>query len=159
MYFKQKCFLSGVHHRIILVTYWSFLWNISGHLVGQLWFGEWTAYRCDLEITQQNPFISSSSHLFSQNRGPIFLRFPWICVCGLKHGSQMEYFQTKNNNLGRFWVDLQWPFGLFYGHLEYFVALWYILWLFGIFSQFWHVVPRKVWQPWSQTGFGKLFFR
>jgi hypothetical protein len=25
------------------------------------------------------------------------------------------------------------PFGLFYGYLVYFVALWYILWLFGIY--------------------------
>jgi hypothetical protein len=26
------------------------------------------------------------------------------------------------------------PFGLFYGHLVYFEGIWYILWLFGIFS-------------------------
>jgi hypothetical protein len=24
----------------------------------------------------------------------------------------------------------------------------YILWLFGIFSPFWYVVPRKIWQHW-----------
>jgi hypothetical protein len=26
-----------------------------------------------------------------------------------------------------------WPFGIFYGHLVYFMAVWYILWPFGIF--------------------------
>jgi hypothetical protein len=26
-----------------------------------------------------------------------------------------------------------WPFGIFYGHLVYFMAIWYILWPFGIF--------------------------
>jgi hypothetical protein len=28
------------------------------------------------------------------------------------------------------------------------VAIWYILWLFGIFFLFWYVVPLKLWQPW-----------
>jgi hypothetical protein len=26
-----------------------------------------------------------------------------------------------------------WPFGIFYGHLVYFMGIWYILWAFGIF--------------------------
>jgi hypothetical protein len=60
------------------------------------------------------------------------------------------------------------PFGLFCGHLVYFVAIWYILrtvgiffngylvhfWPFGIFYgylvyffPFGYVVPRKIWQP------------
>jgi hypothetical protein len=26
-----------------------------------------------------------------------------------------------------------WPFGLFYGYFVYFVAIWYILWLFDMF--------------------------
>jgi hypothetical protein len=38
------------------------------------------------------------------------------------------------------------PFGLFYGHLVYFVAIWYVFWLFGIFFPFWYVAPRKIWQ-------------
>jgi hypothetical protein len=25
------------------------------------------------------------------------------------------------------------PFGLFYGYLVYFVAIWYIMWLLGVF--------------------------
>jgi hypothetical protein len=56
----------------------------------------------------------------------------------------MAYFQTKNTDLGKFWRVLQWkvlhitcPLGPFYGYLVYFVATWYILWLFGIsFSRF-----------------------
>jgi hypothetical protein len=45
-----------------------------------------------------------------------------------------------------------WPFGIFCGHLVYFVAIWvyfmairYILWSF--WRMFWYVVPRKTWQP------------
>jgi hypothetical protein len=34
--------------------------------------------------------------------------------------------------------------GIFYGHLMYFTAIWYILWQFGIFLP---VAPRKIWQP------------
>jgi hypothetical protein len=55
-------------------------------------------------------------------------------------GCQMIYFQTENPNLGKFWSMLQWktlvnfiatwsklrPIGLFYGHLIYFVVIWYI---------------------------------
>jgi hypothetical protein len=28
------------------------------------------------------------------------------------------------------------------------MAIWYILWQFGIFSPFWYFGPRKIWQPW-----------
>jgi hypothetical protein len=49
-------------------------------------------------------------------------------------GCQMAYFRTKNPNLGKLlrvyfmaiWSIL-WPSGLFYDHLVYFVAIWYIL--------------------------------
>jgi hypothetical protein len=51
------------------------------------------------------------------------------------------------------WPNLR-PFGIFCGHLVYFVAIWYILWSFGTFcghlvyfSPFWYVVPKKIWQP------------
>jgi hypothetical protein len=44
--------------------------------------------------------------------------------------------------------------GIFYDHLEYFMAIWYNLWLFGIvcghllyFSQFGMFGQRKMWQP------------
>jgi hypothetical protein len=36
--------------------------------------------------------------------------------------------------------------GKLYGHLVYFVAIWYISWLFGMFFLFLYVVPRKIWQ-------------
>jgi hypothetical protein len=45
--------------------------------------------------------------------------------------------------------------GIYYGHLEYFMAIWYHLWPFGVlrgnllyFSQFGMFGPRKIWQPW-----------
>jgi hypothetical protein len=52
----------------------------------------------------------------------------------------MAFFQTKNPSLGKFWRALQWnmlvyfmdiwtifrPFNVFYGHLAYFVVIWYI---------------------------------
>jgi hypothetical protein len=58
----------------------------------------------------------------------------------LMQGCQMVYFQTKNSTLGKFWRVLQWTmlvyfmaiwsilrsFGIFYGHLIYFVAIRYI---------------------------------
>jgi hypothetical protein len=28
-------------------------------------------------------------------------------------------------------------------YIVYFIAIWYVLWLFGIFLSFWYVVPRK----------------
>jgi hypothetical protein len=36
---------------------------------------------------------------------------------------------------------------LFFDHLEYLNAIWYILWLFGIFSGFGMFEPRQIWQP------------
>jgi hypothetical protein len=63
----------------------------------------------------------------------------------------MVCFQTKNPNLGKFWG----PFnvGIFYDYLEYFMAIWYALWPFGIacghllyFSQFGMFGQRKFWQ-------------
>jgi hypothetical protein len=29
--------------------------------------------------------------------------------------------------------------------------IWYIIWYFGIFSSFWYVVWRKIWQPWLRS--------
>jgi hypothetical protein len=47
---------------------------------------------------------------------------------------------------GRYWYII-FPFGQISGYLVYFMALWYILWSFGIFSPFWYIVERKIWQP------------
>jgi hypothetical protein len=45
--------------------------------------------------------------------------------------------------------------GIVYGHLVYFMAIWSILFPFGMFyghfGRFfscWYVVSRKIWQPW-----------
>jgi hypothetical protein len=32
-----------------------------------------------------------------------------------------------------------WQFGIFYGNLVYFMAIWYILWQFGIFMAIWYI--------------------
>jgi hypothetical protein len=67
----------------------------------------------------------------------------------------MVFFQTKNPNLGKFLRVLQWkmlvdfmavrsilrPFGVFCGHMNYFMFIWYT------FFSFWYFVPRKIWQP------------
>jgi hypothetical protein len=50
----------------------------------------------------------------------------------------MVCFQTKNPNLGTFWRVLQWKilayFMIIWSILrQYFRAIWYILWFFGIF--------------------------
>jgi hypothetical protein len=44
--------------------------------------------------------------------------------------------------------DILWQFGIFNGHLGYFMTIWYILCSFGIFFQFWFHAPWKIWQPW-----------
>jgi hypothetical protein len=58
----------------------------------------------------------------------------------------MVYFQTKNPNLGKFLTALDWKmlinfmaiwnilwrFGIFYDHLVRFVFIWYIFYSFGI---------------------------
>jgi hypothetical protein len=64
-------------------------------------------------------------------------------------GCQMVYFQTKNTALGTFWKALQ------LNMLVQFMAIWSILWTFGIFlvNWFWYVVSRKIWQPWSSACF------
>jgi hypothetical protein len=52
-----------------------------------------------------------------------------------KQGCQMVYFQTQNPNLGKFWSVLQSKMlvyfmairNIFFGHLVYFMAIWYSL--------------------------------
>jgi hypothetical protein len=70
-------------------------------------------------------------------------------------GCQMVYCQTKNSSLDTFWRVLQWkmlmyfkdiwsillPFDIFYDHLVYFVVIWLV------FSPFWYIIQRKIWQP------------
>jgi hypothetical protein len=49
-------------------------------------------------------------------------------------GCQMVHFQIENPNLAKFWRLLPcnvlvyfWQFGIFCGHMVYFVAVWFIL--------------------------------
>jgi hypothetical protein len=67
----------------------------------------------------------------------------------------MAYFQAKNPNFDKFWVLLQWKLLVFYPHLVNFTAVWPILWPFGILYgylvYFSRVVPRKIWQPWTNS--------
>jgi hypothetical protein len=65
-------------------------------------------------------------------------------------GCQMVYFQTKIIIEGLGMKN----FDLFCCSLEYFTALWYILWQFGTllgnlvyFYPFWNVLPIQIWQP------------
>jgi hypothetical protein len=64
---------------------------------------------------------------------------------GWNRGCQMVYFQNKKSKFCKFWMVLHWkmlsyiiviwsilwPFDIFYCHLIYFIAIWYIL--IGIF--------------------------
>jgi hypothetical protein len=50
-----------------------------------------------------------------------------------------------------------------YVHLVYFVAIWYIVWTFGIFcgnwvcfSPYWYIVKRKIWQPCCIASFADI---
>jgi hypothetical protein len=68
----------------------------------------------------------------------------------LSQGCQMVYFQTKNLNLGKFWRALErkmllnyMTIWIFFGHLVYFMAIWYSLYSFGIFFPFWYVWTKK----------------
>jgi hypothetical protein len=82
-----------------------------------------------------------------------FREFSTLLKKVYEQGCQMAYLQTKNPKLGKFWRVLQWkmlrpfgkhtlrPFGIFCGHIVYFMVIWYI------FSRvFWYVVPREIWQ-------------
>jgi hypothetical protein len=79
----------------------------------------------------------------------------------------MGDFQTKNPNLGKFWRVYQamGDVGIFYGHLVYFMAIWYILVYFtAIWYISWHfgtlflVAPRKILQPWSWCKWHSHYF-
>jgi hypothetical protein len=75
---------------------------------------------------------------------------------GSQQGCQMAYFLTKNPDLGKFYEGLAMEgAGIFYVHFVHFMAIWSIVWPIGlfkvnwyIFSPFWYVAPRKIWQPW-----------
>jgi hypothetical protein len=49
--------------------------------------------------------------------------------------------------------NILWQFGIFYGNLVKFVAIWYILRPFGICLPFGMFGPRKIWQPCCESPF------
>jgi hypothetical protein len=70
----------------------------------------------------------------------------------------MVSFQTKTPNLGKFWRAFDgkmliyfWPFGIFYRHLRYFIAYWFILCSFGTFFPVLVSCTGKIWQPCSHA--------
>jgi hypothetical protein len=67
----------------------------------------------------------------------------------------MVYFQTKNPTLGKFWRALDWKMLIYW---EYLMDIWDILISFftfcvdlGHFYRFGYHVPRKIWQPWTES--------
>jgi hypothetical protein len=53
----------------------------------------------------------------------------------------LEVLGVENSDI---FYDL---FGRLGGCYLNFIAMWYILWSFVVFSPFWYIVPRKIWQP------------
>jgi hypothetical protein len=68
-------------------------------------------------------------------------------VCSLRtQGCQMVCFQNKNPNFGKILEGLRMEnAGLFYGHLEYFAVIWYILWPFGNVVVIWYTYLPSFW--------------
>jgi hypothetical protein len=60
----------------------------------------------------------------------------------------MVNFQTKNTNLGKFWRALEWK------RLVYIMAIWNILWAFGMYIKWTLVNSRQFW--YISPHFGKL---
>jgi hypothetical protein len=68
------------------------------------------------------------------------------------HGCQLFLFHKPKIPIWvKFCKALEWrmlvcfePFGIFYGHLVYFMANW-LFWY--ISPPFWYIVSRKIWQP------------
>jgi hypothetical protein len=56
----------------------------------------------------------------------------------------MAHFQTKNSDLSKFWGVLHRKVlvHILCVHLVYFMAIWYILWSFGIFKVNWYIFTR-----------------
>jgi hypothetical protein len=63
-----------------------------------------------------------------------------ICPIELTYAPVQLNRMTSPGRVARFFFD-------------YFMPIWYILWLF---SPFWYVVPLNIWQPWLQYKFRKV---
>jgi hypothetical protein len=114
-------------------------------------------------------FVKSAPRCTSASQLEVTMRVLGDVGVAQEQGCQMAYsFQTKNPNLVRFCTDLQLEdvgihilcpfglhillqFGILCGYLVYFVVIWSILWLFGVFFPFWYLVQRTIWQSCSST--------
>jgi hypothetical protein len=87
-----------------------------------------------------NPIIRFYQHL-NNNNSP-------------NQGCQMAYFQTKNTNMDKFWRVLQSNISVCFMSigpiLRQFGTFCGFYLLFVIFSPFWYVVLREIWQPWYE---------
>jgi hypothetical protein len=110
-----------------------------------------------LIFQEKHPVTRAANHDFPRVFKIHFPSFSVFKICtktqrmfSSKRSSQMVYFLAKNPNLGKFWRVLQWKM------LVYFMAIWYILWHFGIFCghlAYFHSFgiesQQKIWQPWK----------
>jgi hypothetical protein len=59
----------------------------------------------------------------------------------------MAYFRNKKSKFGQILEGLAMEDdGIFYNHLVYFTAIWYIYYMV-----IWYVLPRQIWQPCDRT--------
>jgi hypothetical protein len=60
----------------------------------------------------------------------------------------------RKNNV----VPILLPYGIFYGYLVYFIAIWKCCGKLVYFHPFWNIVSRKLWQPRPGMKFGTFEF-
>jgi hypothetical protein len=136
--------------RNVRSNWWSRLWSRFSAFLIFFWRKYFKNHKIDpCYITFRYFYLFFLYYCLFQNSSALLML---LFIHIMDQGRQMVCFQTKITKLGIFWRVLQcwyilWPFRLFYGLLVYFVDIWWILRLFGIFPPFWYVVPRKIWQP------------
>jgi hypothetical protein len=65
-----------------------------------------------------------------------------INITGLEQGCQMVCFQTKKSQFGLILEGFRMEIaGIFYGHLEYYMAICDIFWPFGNVVVIWYILP------------------
>jgi hypothetical protein len=97
--------------------------NLSRNLTGKI--DKYVGFFCSLKkLSRINNHSTMGENL------------PYLVTLNLTdQGCQMLWFQTKNPNLGKYWRALKWK------RLVYYMAIWNILWPFGIYyghSEYWN---------------------
>jgi hypothetical protein len=62
---------------------------------------------------------------------------------GLFSNQTAQFGKKFRASYWKMFIFILWLFGIFYGHLGYFMTIWYILCSFGTFFRFGYRVPRK----------------